>query len=321
MEHRIQFLSSFITKPEKIYPMKHLTLNNMILLLAVTLLLWSCNNPSSRERSRFAEGPEKEWISLFDGETLDGWYTYQKQPEPTSEVLGLARDEDGTYLEPIGLNNDPLNVFSVVNEEGAPAIRISGEVFGILVTEKEFENYHLSVEFKWGQEKYPPRRTQKRDSGILYKSVGPEGAWGGVWMKSLECQVQEGDCGDYISVDTVLADIRGGYDPVKQWDFYSPDSAILTFSPSRSYCHKNQDYENPTGEWNTMEIFTVGSNSVHVVNGKVNMRISNSRQILEGREVPLTRGKIQLQSEGAEIFYRNIRLRPIEDIPTELMAP
>lgn len=314
-------MRSFTLKPEMIYPMKHLTLNKMIALLTTVLLICSCKNPSSEEKSDSIESPTGDWISLFDGESLDGWYTYQKQPEPTSEVQGLSRDEEGSYLEPLGLNYDPLNVFTVVSEEGSPAIRISGEVFGILVTEKEFENYHLSVEFKWGQEKYPPRKTQKRDSGILYHSVGHEGAWGGVWMRSLECQVQEGDCGDYISVDTVLADIRGGYDPEKQWDFYSPDSAIQTFSPSRSYCHKSQDFENPTGEWNTMEIYTVGGNSVHVVNGKVNMRISNSRQVLEGQEVPLTRGKIQLQSEGAEIFYRNIRLRPIDDIPAELMAP
>ncbi len=101
---------------------------------------------------------------------------------------GLRRDDENKYLDPIGINKDPLKVFTVVTEDGEPAIRLSGEVFGILVTEKEFENYHLKLEFKWGDEKFPPREDKKMDSGIMYHSVGPEGAWGGVWMKSLECQ-------------------------------------------------------------------------------------------------------------------------------------
>ena len=287
-------------------------------LFLSAFILAACKGPSSNNATSTEPASENEWTQLFNGEDLGGWYTYQKEPEATSEVSGMARNDDGSYLEPIGLNQDPLEVFTVVSEESAPAIRISGEVFGILVTEKEYENYHLSLEFKWGEEKYPPRKDKKRDSGILYHSVGAEGAWGGVWMKSLECQVQEGDCGDYISVDTVLADIHAGYDVEKGWFYHAPDSALMTFSPSRSYCHKSQDYEHPSGQWNTIEIYAVGGESVHVVNGKVNNHIFTSRQMINGKEVPLTRGKIQLQSEGAELFYRHIRIRDIDQIPAGL---
>lgn len=301
--------------------MKPLMFRALAALFVCSALLFSCKRPSTKEKAEAETKVNDDWTSLFNGESLEGWYTYQKQPEPSSEVAGLARGEDGSYLEPIGLNKDPLGVFSVVSEEDAPAIRMSGEVFGILVTEKEFENYHMSLEFKWGQAKYPPRKTEKRDSGILYHSVGSEGAWGGVWMRSLECQVQEGDCGDYISVDTVLADIQSGYLEDQRWFIHHLDSAVQTFSPSRSYCHKSEDHENPSGEWNTMEIYTVGGRSLHLVNGKVNMRISNSRHIVNGQEIPLTKGKIQLQSEGAEVFYRNIKIRDIEKIPSEFTAP
>jgi len=301
--------------------MKNWNLKSLATVFLCTALLASCSSPSSKAKTTSDAGVTAEWIPLFNGENLEGWYTYQKQPEPSSEVSGLTRNEDGSYLEPIGLDKDPLKVFTVVREEGVPAIRISGEVFGILVTEDEFENYHLALEFKWGQEKYPPRKNNKRDSGILYHSMGKEGAWGGVWMRSLECQVQEGDCGDYISVDTVLADIHAGFDVESRWFLHSPDSALLTFSPSQSYCHKSSDYENPSGEWNTMEIYAVGGESLHVVNGKVNNHIYNSRQLTEGESVPLTRGKIQLQSEGAEVFYRNIRIREIDQIPAELLMP
>jgi hypothetical protein len=298
--------------------MKRLALKVCIAVLIATSFTRSCTNPSSKDNSESGTTAENQWDSLFNGKNLQGWYTYQKAPEPSSEVAGLARDEHGIYVEAIGLHRDPLHVFTVVMEDDAPAIRMSGEVFGILVTEKEFENYHLSLQFKWGEAKYPPRKNEKRDSGILYHSIGSEGAWGEVWMRSLECQVQEGDCGDYISVDTVLVDIPAKLDEEHNLHLHSPESEILTFSVERSYCHKSTDYEKPNGEWNTMEIYTFGGKSVHVVNGKVNMRLSNSRHLVDGEELPLTIGKIQLQSEGAEIFYRNIKLKAIEDIPVEL---
>ena len=296
-------------------------LKSILVFILLALFVFACKNQTPVDKSKDETSTTDEWISLFNGEDLSGWYTYQKSPEPTSEVAGLARDDEGKYTEAIGLNKDPLKVFTVVMEENEPAIRISGEVFGILVTNKEFENFHLKVQFKWGDEKWPPRKNEKMDSGILYHSIGAEGAWGGVWMKSLECQVQQTDCGDYISVDTVLADIAAAKNEEDGRFYYTPTAEIMAFSPERSYCNKSEDFENPTGEWNTMEIYTVNGKSVHLVNGKVNMRLANSRQIVDGKEVPLTKGKIQLQSEGAEIFYRNVNIRSIEQIPAELLKP
>ncbi|MEZ5070926.1 MAG: DUF1080 domain-containing protein [Bacteroidales bacterium] len=206
------------------------TFRTLLSLCSVLLLsLISCKNATPGP-GQAGDGDASAAEELFNGTDLDGWYTYQTIPQPESEVPGLSRNPDGQYLEPIGLNRDPLEVFSVVEEEGSPAIRISGEVFAILVTEKEFENYHLSLEFKWGEEKFAPRKDQKRDSGILYHSIGKEGAWGGVWMKSLECQVQEGDCGDYISVDSVWADVRAVQEGEGFYRF-DPAAGVMEFSP------------------------------------------------------------------------------------------
>jgi hypothetical protein len=82
---------------------------------------------------------------------------------------------------------------------------------------------------------------------------------------------------------------------------------------------KHPDNEKPTGEWNTIELLTVGPTSVHIVNGKVVMTLTNARQMMDGKEVPLTKGKIQLQSEGAEVFYRNIAVRSIKEIPEKYL--
>lgn len=289
----------------------------VIIILAGNII--ACTNTSNDNNDDASEiKNDSEQTQLFNGENLEGWYTYQRRPEPTSEVADIPKDDDGNYTEPIGLNNDPLNVFTVVTEDNEPAIRISGETFGILVTKKEFENYHLKLQFKWGELKYPPRKDQKKDSGILYNSVGSEGAWGGVWMKSLECQVQETDCGDYISVDTVLVEIPAIQNEEDNRFYYTPEAELMTFSHKQSYCNKSADFENPMGKWNTMEIYAFGGNSVHLVNGKVNNRVYNARHIVDGKETPLTKGKIQLQSEGAEIFYRNITITPINSIPDSI---
>lgn len=282
---------------------------NLTFLLSLFLLL-SCQ-PAQK-------GKGDSWRNLFNGNDLAGWYTYQRSPEPTSVVEGMKRDENGKYLEPIGINKDPLHVFTVVEENGEKVIRISGEVFGILVTEKEYENYHLRLEFKWGKKKYPPRENELMDSGILYHSIGKEGAWGGVWIKSLECQVMKEACGDFICVDTTFADIQAVRESPEKRFHYLKGAEPVIFNPGQSYCAKDMDHEKPDGEWNVMEIYTVGNKSMHVVNGKINMRTNNLRYLLNGKEVPLSKGKIQLQSEGAEIFYRNIQITPITEIPDEI---
>jgi hypothetical protein len=57
-----------------------------------------------------------------------------------------------------------------------------------------------------------------------------------------------------------------------------------------------------------------------VVNGRTNMVLTGLRHRVEGREAPLTRGRIQFQSEAAEVFYRHIAIRPIDAIPARVLA-
>src|SRR5437867_132318 len=82
-----------------------------------------------------APDAQSGWTPLWNGKDFDGWTTWMRQPEPSSEVPGLTKDSSGKYAEPIGSGRDPLNVFTVVRDvDGRAAIRISGEVFGELRT-------------------------------------------------------------------------------------------------------------------------------------------------------------------------------------------
>lgn len=267
------------------------------------------------------------WTSLWNGKTFDGWTTWMQRPEPTSEVPGLARDANGRYTEPIGSGRDPLKVFTIEPDlDGLPAIRISGEVFGELRTVRSFENYHLKFEFKWGQKKWPPRagETTQRDSGLLYHVHADPGAEGRTWARSIELQIQERDVGDLYAVGSAIAvraKMRPGSQPAEY--IYDPSGLWTYFSQIQGQsgrCIKNPDNEKPSGQWNTVELVCLGPECIHVVNGKVVMRLYGPTRIDSAVPTPVTSGAIILQSEGAEVFYRNIAFRSITAVPREYVG-
>lgn len=250
----------------------------------------------------------KQNQDLFNGKDLQGWDAY----------IASAADS----IPPPGLNNDPEHVFSVVTMDGAPAIRVSGEFYGGLSTLQEFQNYHLTIQFKWGVAKIPSFQNRKRDSGVLYHAVGPHGVDARAWMRSQEFQIQEGDCGDYWGVAGAIFDIPAEKNEKDQY-VYNPKGALLTFKDKTDIgrrCIKNPDAEKPTGEWNTIELYCLGDSSIHIMNGVVVMRLYHSRQVDNGSETRLQKGKIQLQSEGCEVYYRALAVEPITAIPANLQV-
>jgi hypothetical protein len=258
---------------------------------------------------RFANRKTEDWRVLFNGKDLVGWDTY----------LGPASDSAGHKMNipPTGLNKDPKHVFSIVSDpDGGNVIRVSGEDFGAITSKEEFENYHLQLKFKWGLINWPAKRGKKKDSGILYHSVGADGADYGYWKRSQEFQVEEGNCGDYWGVAGGFADVPS--DKINDSLYvYNPQAKMYTFraqTPVGRYCAKKGDAENATGEWNVLDLYCSGDTSIHVVNGKVMMVLYHSRQWDDGQASPLVKGKVQIQSEGAEVFYKDIRIQPVKNL-------
>ena len=208
---------------------------------------------------------------------------------------GVNLDGLDTYLRSKGLNNDPEKVFQVHDA----MIHISGAEYGYIITKEEYGNYYLRAEFKWGEATHPPRAGQARDSGILFHVAGQNQ----IWPTSIEYQMIEGGTGDIILVGNTTTLTVGGITKTR--------SRFNRFGksppPERSlyvagYRDPKLEYEEPHGEWNVLELFADGNTIKYMVNGKV----AN-----EGKGSNLTRGKILFQSEGAEVFFRNIELRPL----------
>lgn len=258
-----------------------------------------------------ASQDESGWTPLFSGASFNGWETFLGRPHRSSDVAG-ARDAKGEYVEPIGVGRDPKGVFSIVSLDGGPAIRVSGEIYGALTTVEEFGDYHLRFDVKWGSRKWPQRGELPRDTGCCYHAVGPHGASYGFWMQSCEFQIMEGDCGDFYGLAGVMVDVdavlRDPADP-KSDALYRPGSGPLRDRARR--VGRSADHERPHGEWNTLDLYCSGQQSLHVVNGQTVMKLSRIRQRRADREAPLQRGRIQLQSEGCEVYFRNLSIRPI----------
>jgi hypothetical protein len=251
---------------------------------------------------------------LLDQE-LSAWEVFTGVPHESVTVPGLpaSTSKDGKTGAPVGLG-DPLKIFTIKMEEGKPVLHVSGQIYAGLTTREEFENYHFSCQFKWGEKKWEPRLKDKRDSGILYHCTGPHGAFWNVWMRSLECQVQETDTGDFIGLAGAGASVQAKTIPEGKNPPFDPTAPLYT---GIGYVAHSPSEEKPHGEWNTLEIYTLGDISVHLVNGTPNMVLFDAGRWAGDDKgfVPLTRGEIQIQSEAAEIFYRDIKIAPITAFP------
>jgi hypothetical protein len=243
-----------------------------------------------------AAGAAPATIQLFNGKDFTNFYTYIGPP---------AKGE-----KPIGKNNDPKKVFQV--EDGV--IHVSGEIYGYLATEKEYENYHLTVEFKWGEKTYEPRKGKARDSGVLLHATGQDK----VWPQCIECQMIEGGTCDIILVgggDGKPTKINAPVDPRGKQFWYRPGAPFRQFANERinwfgrdpewkdlAGFRGTQDVERPLGQWNVIECICDGSSITYKLNGV---------QMNSGTDANLIKGKILLQSEGAEVFFRKVELQPL----------
>ncbi|MDQ6844545.1 MAG: DUF1080 domain-containing protein [Bacteroidota bacterium] len=256
---------------------------------------------------------KNNWVALYNGKDLKGWDTY----------IGPPLDDAGKKLSdvPVGLNNDPKHVFTIVKQNGENVIRISGESWGGISTLKQYADFHFQLQFKWGKLTWGQKKNKNRDSGLLYFAVGDQGADYGAWMRSQEFQIEEGNCGDYWGVAGGMQDIPAIQARDSQY-VYNTAGELYTFSATSKvgrHCKKQGDAENTSGEWNTLDLYCHGDTSVHVINGKVMMVLYHSSQMDNGQAIPLVNGKFQIQSEGAEVFYKNIRVEHLNSIPKRFL--
>lgn len=205
------------------------------------------NRPSATPREEVAD----RWVPLFNGRNLDGWYT---------------------FLQKHGKNADPDRVITI--EDGAidlykDASDASAVVMGYIATDKEYGNYHLRLQYRWGTKKFEPRYKLKRDAGLYYHIIGPDA----VWPRAPQFQIEQTNVGDLIAlhgfaVDTWIDPKTKGADMAT---FQSPTRGgqprMLGGRGIAYQKHLSGDFE--LDGWNTAEVIARGDTTVHILNGQV----------------------------------------------------
>jgi hypothetical protein len=241
-----------------------------------------------------------EVVQMFNGKDMTGLTTWLKGDK----------------------RKDPDKVFTV--HDGM--IHISGATNGYIATDKEYRDYRVVVEYKWGEKTYGSKTV--RNSGVLLHAVGTDGN-PDPWMSSIECQVAQGCVGDLIVIrgkddkgvevpvtfksETVLGTDKrprwkkGGEERVfikgqLWWSLHDPAFKELIDTRGKD------DVEGPLGEWTKIECICAGD--------RITVRV-NDKTVNECYAVYPSAGKILLQSEGFEIFFRKFELHPLKKADKE----
>ncbi len=247
-----------------------------------------------------AISPTDGVIRLMDGKTLGDCYTWLKDTK----------------------RDDPRKVFRV--EDGM--LHITGDGLGGLVTNKRYRDYHLVLEFKWGERTWHGREKAARDSGLLVHSNGIDGGYSGTWMPAIEVQIIEGGVGDFVPVPGLdengqpvaiayTCNVSRDRDGEVIWNEDGPRETFRRgnlkrvnwygrdpdWTDTKGFRGK-QDQDSPLGEWTRLDVFCDGGHIETFVNGK---------KVNEAFDASPREGRLQLQSELAEIYYRRWELWPL----------
>ena len=236
---------------------------------------------------------------LFNGKNLDGWYTFMQEHGQNKDPDRIITIEDGViHLYKYAKHGDKV-------------------VMGYIGTNEEHSDYHLRVQYKWGEKKFAPRFEILRDAGIYYHHVGRDF----VWPRAMQYQVEKTNIGDIVTVGNLQYDTW--VDPEtaaerKPTFMLREDGGVEQRHGHQAgithLAHRGH-WEKPG--WNQIEVICRGDCSEHWLNGKLVAKCKNIQQPVEGAGgkkwfAPLRKGKILLEIEAAEIFFRNVEIKDLE---------
>jgi len=201
-------------------------------------------------------------LPLWNGRDLAGWHA------------DVPAADGGAAVEPSFVVSD-----GVLVSRGNPP--------GHLITDAEFANYRLTVEWRWPG--------QPGNCGVLVHASTPRRLYG-MFPQSIECQLHHGNAGDFwcIGEDIAVPDMEARRGPKANWG--------VDGDRARRIRNLTDGSEKPVGEWNTMVIECRGRAITIRVNGDL---------VNDGTECTAERGRIALQAEGAACEFRRIELQPL----------
>jgi len=212
-----------------------------------------------------SSGQEAETISLFNGKDLTGWHVDVPDADNNPDIKPTFIVRDGKLVS-------------------------LGDPRGHLITDKQYENYRLIVEYRFAG--------KPGNCGVLVHASTPRALYK-MFPKSIEVQMNSGHAGDFwcIVQDITVPNMVERRGPKEKWG--------ITEGKARRILNLTDDSEKPVGDWNTMVIECVGDEIKVWVNGDL---------VNHGSKCTATKGQIALQAEGAEVEFRKLELTPIDKL-------
>ncbi len=213
------------------------------------------------------EEKNEGWKLLFDGKTTKGWRNFK------SNNIGAAWK----------VSEDALHLDTSKKDDG----HIIGG--GDILTEGEYENYELSMEWKI---------QACGNSGVIF-NVQEGASNGAVWHSGPEMQVLDNTC----HPDAKIIKHRAG-------DLYDLISC-------------KTETVKPAGEWNQVKIVSNKGHYEFWLNGvktvEFTMHTPEWDQLVAGSKFKsmsdfgkFTKGHISLQDHGDQVWYRNIKIKELK---------
>lgn len=231
-------------------------------------LFFAVGNAQQKENISHKKTQAEGWYSLFDGKTTNGWHVFGAK-----SAGNFWKVKDGILFP------DKENEASYQDSEKRD-----------LVTNKEFGNFELSLEW---------RISEKGNSGILFY-VKDNGSNSETWETGPEMQVLDNG-----------TPIRLGNPDAKNYTHRAGDLYDLLAS---------KEMANPQGEWNKiiirckngkLDFFMNGVHTLHTTlwNDYWNKMVGISKFSTMKDFGKFKSGSIALQWHGGAVWFRNIKIR------------
>jgi len=246
--------------------------NKLAIPVAALVILMSCNSVKKSSSETAANNnnialSDNEWVTLFDGKTTDGWHSYGKDKAGARWTVA-----DGAIY------------FDTEKKEGK-----DDKNGGDLVTDKEYGNFHLKLEWKI---------SRNGNSGIIFYVHEDAAKYKATYNTGPEMQVLDNDGHS----DGKIIKHRTG-------DLYDLISS-------------SKETVKPVGEWNEAEIIAKDGKLDFVLNGtnivSTTMWDDNWRRLVAGSKFKVMpdfstyrKGHIALQDHGNKVWYRNIKIKEL----------
>jgi hypothetical protein len=236
---------------------------------------------------------EDGFKKIFNGKNWDGWYLKIKgnDPELAKKLFAI---EDG--------------VIHVFNSQFPDKYKLGtgeNDTHGLFYTEKKYSKYILRFEYKWGTKVANNFNEWQYDAGCYYHVTNDQ-----IWPTGFEYQIRY----DHTKLRNHTGDlIQGGTN--YKW-FPSADSTTF-LSPNQGgkaqdvtgwmhYASTPKKFNAINDKWNKCEIIVMGDKyAIHKLNGEI-INIATDLSVGEGI--------IGMQSETAEISYKNVEIKEFDAI-------